>query len=250
MNGLKSELLKYRRTLIRKLIIWIPLFFALYSIVIRLLIPSLSDSWKGILVLVFNWWPMIFLPLGMGLFGSMAAAQEKKTGNYRALLVHDISPSVFWMHKVAAMAVHSFFSTLVLFISVMIPVLLFSKGEIPISQIITGCMVCWLASLVLIPIQLFAAVWKGILFSMGVAFAGMIAGIIAASQSYWFVIPWSLATRLMCPIIGIHPNGTLLNAGDPLLNTSVIPVGIAVSVILLIIITAISGVWFRRREIY
>lgn len=115
---------------------------------------------------------------------------------------------------------------------------------------ITGCLVCWLVSLVLIPIQLWAAAWKGILFSMGVAFAGMIAGVMAAPQSYWFLVPWSWATRLMCPIIGVHPNGTELKSGNPLLNSSVIPVGIAVSVILLIIITAISGVWFRRREIH
>lgn len=250
MNGFKSEYLKFKRTFIRKLVVWIPLFFVLYSIVIRLLIPSISKSWKGIMVLVFNWWPMIFLPLGMGLFAGMAAAQEKKAGDYRALLVHDISPMVFWMNKVAAMAVHSLLSTLVLFISIIIYGLCSSQRGVPITQLISGSLVCWLVSLVLIPIQLWAAVWKGIIFSMGVAFAGMIAGIMAASQSYWFVIPWSWATRLMCPIIGVHPNGTVLRDGDPLLDPSVIPVGIGISVILFIIITAISGVWFRRREIY
>ncbi|WP_395014425.1 lantibiotic immunity ABC transporter MutE/EpiE family permease subunit [Robinsoniella peoriensis] len=250
MNGLKSEMLKYKRTYMRKLIVWIPLFFALYSLVIRMLVPTLSNSWRGIMVLVFNWWPLIFLPLGMGLFAGMAAAQEKKAGDYRALLVHDISPKAVWVHKVAAMAIHSLLSALVLFFSIIISGLFSSKGEIPIYQMITGCLVCWLVSLVLIPIQLWAAAWKGILFSMGVAFAGMIAGVMAAPQSYWFLVPWSWATRLMCPIIGVHPNGTELKSGNPLLNSSVIPVGIAVSVILLIIITAISGVWFRRREIH
>lgn len=39
MNGFKSEYLKFKRTFIRKLVVWIPLFFVLYSIVIRLLIP-------------------------------------------------------------------------------------------------------------------------------------------------------------------------------------------------------------------
>lgn len=60
---------------------------------------------------------------------------------------------------------------------------------------------------------------------MGIGFAGMIAGILAAPSPFGLQ-SWSLATRLMCPIIGVHPNGVLLEAGDPLLDPSVIPVGL------------------------
>ncbi len=67
--------------------------------------------------------------------------------------------------------------------------------------------------LALIPIQLWAATWKGVFLSIGLAFAGMMAGVLAAPSDFWYAVPWSWATRLMCPIIGVHPNGTFLGAG-------------------------------------
>ena len=200
-------------------------------------------------MLVFNWWPFIFLPLGMGIFSVLVAAQEKKSGNYRALLSHDVSPVFIWFYKIAAMAIYSLLSSLVLIASVVISGCLTSKGEIPIGQILVGSFVCWLASLALIPIQLWAATWRGVFLSIGVAFAGMIAGVLAAPSDFWYALPWSWATRLMCPIIGVHPNGTLLEAGNKLLDTSVIPVGMILSVVLFLVLTMVTGVWFCRREI-
>lgn len=249
MNGLKSELLKYKRTFTKKLIVFIPLFFVLYSIIIKLYLPTFSNSWKGITALVFNWWPLIFLPLGMGLFATLTALQEKKAGDYRSLLAHDTSPMAVWFHKVAAMAILSLLSALVLAGSIIICGVFSSRGDIPITQILTGCFVCWLASLVLIPIHLWAATWKGVFLNLGVAFLGMIAGVIAAPQPTWPAVPWSWATRLMCPVAGIHPNGTVLVTGSTLLDASVIPVGITLSVMMFLILTVITGVWFQRREV-
>ncbi len=78
MNGLKSELLKYKRTFTKNLIVFIPLFFVLYSLAIRLAIPDFSSSWEGVTVLVFNWWPFIFYRWVWGFFSVLVAAQEKK----------------------------------------------------------------------------------------------------------------------------------------------------------------------------
>lgn len=248
MNMLKSELLKYKRTFTKKLILLIPLFFVLYSLVIRIAVQDFSNSWKGILNLVFNWWPFIFLPFGMGLFAALVAGQEKKAGNYRALLSKKIPPKLIWFNKVAVMGVYSLLSTIILIISIFISGSLSSSGEIPFFQILSGGFVCWLVSLVLIPIQLWAATWKGVFMSIGVAFVGMIAGVLAAPSNLWILVPWSWATRLMCPIIGIHPNGTILEAGNSLLDTSVIWIGIIISIVAFLVITIITGAWFSRRE--
>ena len=129
------------------------------------------------------------------------------------------------------MAVYSLLSTLVLSAAVVICGLITSSGEDPhLSDTLPGSMVCWLSSLVLIPVQLWAATWKGVFLSMGIALAGMFAGVLAAPKSYWAAVPWSWATRLMCPIIGVHPNGIVLEPGSPLLDSSVIPVGMILSV--------------------
>lgn len=46
MKELKAELLKYRRTFTGKLIVWIPLFFAVYAFVIGMIMENSSQAQK------------------------------------------------------------------------------------------------------------------------------------------------------------------------------------------------------------
>lgn len=55
--------------------------------------------------------------------------------------------------------------------------------------------------------------------------------------------------RLMSPIVGVHPNGTPLKAGDPMLSASVIPAGIAVSLAFFAVTAALTILWFAKREV-
>ena len=242
MKSMFSELIKYKRTFTAKLIIFIPVFFAVYSIVINYIIENnaqaasnatVASSWNVFLALVFNWWSFLFLPLGMGLFGGLVALQEKKAGNYRVQRSHDISPFKIWINKVFGMAIISFMSSIVLILSIIVSGLLTEKGAMPLRQIITAGLLCWLVSLVLIPIQLWIATMS----------------VMVAPTSYWIVCPWSYATRLMCPIIGVHPNGVVLDSSNPLLDTSVIPLGIIVSIVVLTLAVCLTGFWFSRKEL-
>ena len=191
---------------------------------------------------------MCSCPLGYALFAALAAAQEKKSGDYRALRARNIHPMALWINKITAMAFFGLLSTLVLMAAAVTAGLLTNAGALPFGKIFTAGMVCWLSSLTLIPIQLWAAVWKGLFLSMGIGFLGMITGVLAAPMSFWMAVPWSWATRMMCPLIGVHPNGILLHAGDPLLDFSVIPVGLAVSLAAFSAFTLLTAAWFARRE--
>ncbi|MDU7707554.1 MAG: lantibiotic immunity ABC transporter MutE/EpiE family permease subunit [Clostridium sp.] len=254
MNGLRSELLKYKRTFMGKLIVLVPVFFAGYALIMQatLMKHPLSQNrswmWDSLLALIFNWWTFVFLPLGFALFAALAAGQEKKSGNYRALRSRCISPKLLWIYKVAAMAVYSLLSSMVLTLAAILAGVFAKSGAIPFRQIAAASIVCWAASLALIPIQLWAATWKGLFLSMGIGFAGMTAGVLAAPEPFWFTVPWSWAIRLMCPIVGVHPNGSVLENGDPLLDTSVIPIGIVVPFAVFLAATLLTAVWFNRRE--
>lgn len=258
MKGLTSELLKYKRTFMGRLILFIPFFFAVYSLVVSVIMTNpqavesgnTSTSWLNILVLTFNWWPFIFLPLGYALFAALVAAQEKKAGNYRALRSREVSSIMLWVNKVAGMAIYSLLSTLNLIVVTSVVGLLTAEGNVPIGKILAGGMACWLISLALIPIQLWAAACGGTFFSMGIGFAGMIVGVVAAAENIWIVCPWSWAIRLMCPIIGVHPNGIILSDGDPLLAASVIPLGIMVSILVFTVMTFLTSIWFSRKEFH
>ena len=76
--------------------------------------------------------------------------------------------------------------------------------------------------------------------------------VIAASaslKSYFFLIPQAIASRLMCSVIGVLPNGLPARPGEmtfsqELLDTSAILPGIAASVIWLAVF------WFAGRKLY
>lgn len=257
MKGLQSELIKYRRTFTGKLIILMPIFFGIYASVIQIMMKNplaqannnTAIGWSTLLALIFNWWPVIFLPLGFALFAVLIASQEKKAGNYRSLRAHNISPAMIWVNKIVGMGFYSFLSAITLTVVTIISGVLTAGGTVPIDKIIVGCITCWLTSLVLIPIQLWAATYGSVFMSMGVGFVGMLLGVLIAPTNYWIVFPWSWTTRLMCPIIGVHPNNTLLVVGDSLLNSSVIPLGIIVSLITFFTLSLITALWFNRKEV-
>ncbi len=250
MNILESELIKYRRTLVQKFTVLSPLFFVLQASLQKLFMPAnYFRPWQLITSLVFNWWPVIFLPLGLALLAVLVDSQERKAGDYRGLRCHNISPAYIWTSKVAAMAIYTLVATAVLLVSTVMAGLITAKGGVPWGKIISACLVLWVASLPLIPIQLWAATWKGMFSSMAVGFAGMMTGVFAAQKYYWFVDPWSWGTRMMCPIIGVHPNGTLLLNSSPLWNPSVLLAGLILSLAAFIVITLVTARWFSRREV-
>ena len=54
---------------------------------------------------------------------------------------------------------------------------------------------------------------------------------------------------MMCPVLQLGPNGVMLDAGDPLLDPSVLPVGITLSLVGFFVVTGVTALWFQRREL-
>ena len=75
------------------------------------------------------------------------------------------------------------------------------------------------------------------------------AGVLAAAEPYWFLVPWSWPTRLMCPIIQVHPNGVFLESGSPLLDSGVILPGVVIALATFVGLTMLTAFWFARREV-
>lgn len=248
---IQSEYIKLKRTFAKRLAIIGPMLFILLAIPQKLFMTSgYSRPWNHLLIQVFNWWSTIFISLGIALFAALIQLQEKRAGNYGNLRIHSLSPLLIWNSKIIVISVYNLISTIIFTITIVILGKLTAHGEIPWIKILTGSFILWLTSLTIIPLQIWIATWKGTVASISMGFIGIIIGVIAAAKSYWVFIPWSWPIRLMCPIIGVHPNGLPLNTGDPLLNTSVIPVGICISIISFITFNILTGLWFNTREVY
>lgn len=248
MKVLQSELLKYKRTFTAKLITGIPLFFVLYGLIVRLFMSGNFRPWVALLSVVFNWWPVVFLPIGFGIFAVLVVNQEKNAGNRLGLLSKDVSLYKLWLGKIGGMAVFSFLSSVVLVVAVILGGRLTSSDPVPLGRILGAALLCFVTSLPLIPIQLRAATEGGLLLSMGIAFAGFIGGVAGAQTPYRFFIPWSIPTVVTASVIGVHPNGTILPPGDPLLDMMLIPKGVGSALIMFVLFSVLTGVGFSKKE--
>ena len=177
----------------------------------------------------------------------MVANLERKAGNYRVLKGEVLSPRRIWLGKIGGMALIAACSSLVLVLGDLVCGML--QGDVPpLGVMLLAALLCWIATLALIPLQLWLATWAGMLASIALAAAGMIVGVLLAPTRLWIFCPWSWASRLMCPTIGVHPNGIVLSAGDRLLDAGVIPVGILVSLVVFVVLSMVTALWFERRE--
>lgn len=250
INLLQAEALKSKRTFARKLVCGAPLFFVLYAIVVKMLMPDQSiGTWEALLFIVFNWWPVLFVPLGTALLCALTEAREKKSGAERSLRTRPVSLPRLWLAKTAVLAGHTFISSGVLVASTLLAGLLIADGPAPFWRIIGASAVVWMLSTALIPLHLMVAAWKGPAVSLALGLAGMFAGVLSAPEPYWPAVPWSWPTRLMSPIVGVHPNGVPLPDGDPLLSASVIPVGFGLALVFLAVTLQLTAIWYARREV-
>lgn len=257
MNRIEAEILKYKKTMMSKLILIIPVFFAVFSMAVQIIIsenPGIKldmaskESWKMFLTLSFNFWSFIFIPMISALLAGLVANQEKKVGNYRALCCHEIRPSKIWFYKIMGMVVYMLISTIVFIVVEVVAGSISAVGNISFIKILVAAIACFLVSISILPIQLFFATNFGMIINLAVGFVGMLSGVLMAPEKYWILNPYSWATRLMCPLIGVHPNGIVLNQGDPLLNGDVIGIGIIISMISFSILLFITGKLFEKKE--
>lgn len=247
---IQSENLKYKHSFARRLAILAPLFFALFGAIAQMYLPAgVRTSWDMLASLIFNWWPLIFIPLGIALLCALSENRELRSGGYRGIRVHNVSPVRLWFGKIVVLAFHTLLSTLALIVVVLFTGSIIASGSIPFLEILKASLLSWLVSLSLIPVQLFVSVWKGMVVSIGLGTFGMVAGVLAAAKSIWYLVPWSWPLRLMCPVVGVHPNGVRLAVGDPLLDPSVVPIGILVSLAFFVVLSVLTALWFSKREV-
>ena len=251
MRGMiAAEHLKYRRSFARKLALAAPLFFALYGAFIRLFLPDGTlMAWDALLAMIFNWWPVLFVPLGAALLCALAENRERKAGGYRGLLANPVSPAKLWLSKIIVLGYYQLAASAVLAASAAAAGLISAGGAMPLARIVGASLLIWLTSLGLIPVHLYAAFRFGTLPALAFGAAAMLAGVLAAPQSYWFAVPWSWPTRLMAPVIGVHPNGVMLPPDDPLRDASVIPAGLLASLLFLVLTSALTARLFARSEV-
>ncbi|WP_046213828.1 lantibiotic immunity ABC transporter MutE/EpiE family permease subunit [Paenibacillus wulumuqiensis] len=229
---LRSEHLKFRRSFLRKLLLLIP--------VLNLLVSFLMNP-IYIVTNTFNWWSIFFIPLTAALLCGLSHQKEQRAVNYNRIFSLPVSLSRIWYGKVFVIAIYMLLMLLVFEMLLFILQLIFPSA-IRLSHTLLAVGLLWMGSLWQIPFCLWLSRRWGWIGTLVVhVMVGLVLGIYAAPLGWWWLNPWSWSIRMMCPVIGVHPNGVPLTAGDPLWNAAVIPAGLLLSVGFFLILLLWTG---------
>ncbi|GAA0179983.1 lantibiotic immunity ABC transporter MutE/EpiE family permease subunit [Clostridium sediminicola] len=238
---IKVENMKLKRTFAKKLIFIAP--------IVTLFITGLAPMWYQ--VNGFNWWYMLMLPGCIPLFCVLVNNKEEKKLNYRGVFPLPISLKKLWKAKIFLVTIYVFFSCFILLCGIAVGYLWVPSSHlISLFKGVAAMILIVITTLWQIPLCLFLAkkmgVFSALLINCGV---GIVLSVIMANGSLWWLCPYSWTARLMCPVLGILPNGLLAEKGSTLLNSNVIFVGVVLSIILFILLLLLTVQWFQKQEV-
>ncbi|WDV45148.1 lantibiotic immunity ABC transporter MutE/EpiE family permease subunit [Clostridiaceae bacterium M8S5] len=242
-NYIKAENLKLKRTFIRKLIMIMP--------ILSILVGALSPPWFEVNSL--NWWYVMVLSGYIALICFLVHQKEQKKQKYIGVMSLPVDLKKIWISKILVIGKFLFISSILLAISVFVGKIVFIddiKEPIHNINIIVGLIVIVITSLWQIPLCMYLSKRTGLFTTVVInSGVGIVLNIIMVSGSFWWICPYSWTTRLMCPILGILPNGTLAEKGDMLLGDNVIVYGLILSIMLFALLVFITSNWFSKQEV-
>ena len=239
VNHLKSEFLKQKHRFNLKLL-WISPLIAVALVIVLM-------GGRFFMEGAFNWWYTMILPGTLSMIVSFTVSAEKKH-NHHGLFSVSINKKKLWISQLVINTILLLITNLIFFI--VLSIVGTTLGlSIPFLSSFIASFVLFLTFAWQIPLFMFISEKIGSFFSIMISlFCNMGFGIFFAATRLWCV-PFAIPARLMCPIIKVLPNGIPLEEGNHLGDTTVIFIGIMITVQLYFIFSLITTLWFHHREV-
>ncbi|WP_226002147.1 lantibiotic immunity ABC transporter MutE/EpiE family permease subunit [Paenibacillus sp. BJ-4] len=236
-----AEHLKLKRTFTKKLV-W------LAPIVTLLLCTGLMAG-NMLQSASYNWWYTMLLPGALTLMCSGVIQKDSKKLQYRTLLGMPVDLARVWYGKIGVCARLFFVSSIILFIGITLGGFVFSSS-ITLAGSAAASLLLFITFLWQIPFCLFLTDRIGMFATLIINMVGNVAcSILFATSTVWWAVPYAIPARLMCAVIKVLPNGLAVPAGDLLLDKGVIMPGVVLSLSLFIILSVLTAMPFRKREV-
>ncbi|MDO5718617.1 MAG: lantibiotic immunity ABC transporter MutE/EpiE family permease subunit [Tissierellia bacterium] len=240
---LKAENLKYKRRFVKYLIFLAPSLVLLHAALTYVYyIPN-----------GYNWWYIIILPSFIALSSSLINSYEYKGLKYQAVFSLPVSIKKTWVSKIILLSVYLSVSSLFHLIMLILgKATFFSEPakDILYLNMIFASFTLIITHLWQIPFCLFLSKKIGTAFTVLInAFAGMAVNIIFVNTKFWWISPYSWASRLMIPIIKVLPNGLIaenINFKDYRLDVFI---GIILPILLFFLLINLTKKWFQKQEV-
>lgn len=236
---IQSELIKGRRTFGKRCI------FIFTFAVVMLSVFLMGGNFTQIGA--FNWWCMILLPVSLALLCTNVIVSEKKYHYFNVLVLPKPKDRI-WLAKIVTVLLYLLAAHTLIFVFTTIAGLLFG-AQYPIWRGVCAAFVLTWTIAWQIPLGMFLAVrfHSSVTLIASIGFNVICSSQNIAGGELWF-IPFAIPTRLMAPIIGVNPNGVPLEANSPLHNTNVFLPGLIITMILFVVVSLITSMWFKLRS--
>ncbi|RXE60619.1 lantibiotic immunity ABC transporter MutE/EpiE family permease subunit [Acetivibrio mesophilus] len=234
---IKSEFQKSKRTTINKFALITPLFTLLICVL-----------WGGGQNGAYNWWYVMFLPGMLSIISAQVITREKSL-SYKGVLLYPQSKASVWVGKIIYVSILLAFSSLIFAVGIEVIGFLFGS-TIPLKANMLATVILILTFLFTIPVSLFLTVqfnmFVAVLFNIGMTMIGVVS---VGTNSILKFSPYAASSALMVPILHILPNGLPVQADSPLINGDLIVTDTIINIIVFIILTILTTVWFDKKEV-
>ena len=247
---LKAEKMKYRHTFLWWLMILMPAVSAFLS-------AQLTHNYFA--MDGYNWWYMLMMPGFLAVACSQIGGKDHKKQN-RTIWVLPADMRRIWDAKVLLSVMLSGLATLFLTVFVLAGSVIMERGlhmtffnapSVP-AQILAAILI-WLTSLWQLPFCLFLVQKTGVLVMVIISVGlSQVAGPLMALEKLFFLIPYGITPRVMCPVLKTLPNGLPAQPGQmtytpQLMSIPAAAVGVVVSLLWFAALWYFIRKWFQRQ---
>lgn len=239
MNYLKSEHLKFKRTISNKLLFIIPFITAIFAWIV--------GRFFGFQYTTLYWWYAFLLPGAIAILCSLSHRKEESAGKYYSVFSMPLNLSKFEMAKgvilIEKLLVAGIFLALLISISNIISP---ATAVYSVPQSMVGSIAIVLASVWQIPLCLYLTRKTGLFVPIILnTMLGIFLPILLGNTAIWWLVPYCWAAKLAEPLMGIELNGTF--AGNPRLSITVF-ISIVLSIFLFVILSFADAKDFSKRR--
>lgn len=240
-NYLEAENLKCKGTFAKNLVVIAPVLTMLLALI----------SGRYFVENGYNWWYSIILPGFITLLSTLVNQYEDKKLSYRAVFALPVDLKRIWIAKVSLIALYVAAAGLIHLAGILVGMVVYNTSSgIAFGQVIEATAILFITSLWQIPLCLFLSKKWGLMPAVLLNLCGgIVLEVLGANKAWWWACPYCWPSRLMCPVLGVLPQGVMANPSDPMLNAGVIPVGVVLSIALFVLLLFVTAQWFPKQEV-
>lgn len=242
-----SENMKTKGTFVQKLTFIAPIMVILLSVFLTATYFQVD---------IYNWWYTLILAGTISLSSSLLYKLDGSMKN-KGVIGLPLDLKKVWIAKILVGVKNIAISCGIIFLAGELGVLVININSVSNISFLSGfigTLVIIVTSIWQIPLYFFLCKKIGMVLTVILSIIFSISATDISPGEHWIIYPFSYTSRLMCPILKILPNGLLAKCGSKtfsyeLLNTSAIPKGIIISIVLFIVFTYLTAKSYEGQEV-